>query len=152
MKAMFGPNTPQVLDFLTDLRGISAAQIDQVASAWKRANDLDRAAAWARLQSARPQSERYALLGVAYAARQAAIDAARALGRSDWAFWAAAWDAGGAIAADGVTDSDYEILTGPLAAVMPALERTGAGRDVTVPAQARRSVTPHEAKQRDSRG
>lgn len=146
MKTAFGPNTPRILDFLMDLRNVSAAQIDRVASGWRQASDLDRAAAWARLRSAaRPEREKYALLGAAYAARQAAMDAARAQGRDDWAFWAAAWDAGAAIIADGLADSDYELLTGPIAAVMPSLR---GDRDITVPAQAPRS----EGKRRTKRG
>jgi len=53
------------------------------------------------------------------------------LGRDDWAFWAAAWDAGAAITANDLTEVDYETLTSPLGTVMPALTR---GR--TVPHQA----------------
>ncbi len=147
MKGIFGRNTPQILEFLTNLRNVSPSQIDVVVRMWKHANDLDRAAAWARLQSARPQRERFALLGVAYAARQAAMDAARTLGRPDWAFWAAAWDAGAAIAAEGLTDGDYDLLTGPLAAIMPGLRRAGRDRgDLTVPAQAHRSTTRRDAQ------
>jgi hypothetical protein len=74
------------------------------------------------------------------------MDAARAQGRDDWAFWAAAWDAGAAIIADGLADSDYELLTAPIAAVMPSLR--GGDRDIAVPAQARRS----EGKRRTKRG
>jgi hypothetical protein len=146
MKAIFGPNTPQILEFLTNLRNVSAPQVDQVVRRWKRASDLDRAAAWARLQSARSQREKYAFMGVAYAARQAAMDAARTLDRNDWAFWAAAWDAGAAVTADRLSDSDYELLTGPIAAIMPCLRRGNLNHDVTVPAQARRPATRRHSR------
>src|SRR5262249_58996481 len=62
----------------------------------------------------------------ARAAGRAAMETAGRVGRSDWAFWAAAWDAGAAITADDLPEGDYETLTFPLHAVIPALKRGGA--------------------------
>lgn len=126
MKAIFGPNTPRVLQFLTRMRKLSPAEIDRVASSWNKVNPLDRALAWAHLQSATAAKEDYPVMAAASAARRAAMETARTLGRSDWAFWAAAWDAGAAITADDLPEGDYETLTVPLHAVMPALKHGGA--------------------------
>ena len=126
MKAIFGPNTPRVLEFLTRMRKLSPAEIDRVASSWNTVRTLDRAEAWAHLQSATAAKEDYPVIAAASAARRAAMETARTLGRNDWAFWAAAWDAGAAITADDLPEGDYEILTFPLHAVMPALKRPGA--------------------------
>jgi hypothetical protein len=126
MKAIFGPNTPRVLQFLTRMRKLSPAEIDRVASSWNKVNPLDRALAWAHLQSATAAKEDYPVIAAASAARRAAMETARTLGRTDWAFWAAAWDAGAAITADDLPEGDYETLTFPLHAVMPALKRGGA--------------------------
>ena len=124
MKAIFGRNTPRVLQFLTRMRKLSPAEIDRVATSWNKVNQLDRAEAWAHLTAA--AKEEYPLMAAASAARRAAMETARTLGRNDWAFWAAAWDAGAAITADDLPESDYETLTFPLHAVMPALKRGGA--------------------------
>ena len=126
MKAIFGRNTPRVLQFLTRMRKLSPAEIDRVASSWNKVNPLDRALAWAHLQSATAAKEDYPVMAAASAARRAAMETARTLGRSDWAFWAAAWDAGAAITADDLPEGDYETLTVPLHAVMPALKHGGA--------------------------
>jgi hypothetical protein len=124
MKAIFGPNTPRVLQFLTRMRKLSPAEIDVVASSWSQASPLDRARAWAHLTAT--AKEDYPVMAAASAARRAAMETARTLGRSDWAFWAAAWDAGAALTADDLPDGDYETLTFPLHSVMPALKRGGA--------------------------
>src|SRR5260221_14510790 len=100
MKDVFGRCTRQVLDFLGRLRDLSPAEIGLVTSAWKQASDLDRAEAWARLHTITTESERREILAAASAARRAAMETTRTLRRPDWAFWAAAWDAGPAIAAD----------------------------------------------------
>jgi NADPH:quinone reductase-like Zn-dependent oxidoreductase len=124
VKAIFGPNTPRVLQFLTRMRKLSPAEIDVVASSWSQASPLDRARAWAHLTAT--AKEDYPVMAAASAARRAAMETARTLGRSDWAFWAAAWDAGAALTADDLPDGDYETLTFPLHSVMPALKRGGA--------------------------
>ena len=126
MKAIFGPNTPRVLQFLTRMRKLSPAEIDRVATSWGKVDPLDRAEAWARLQSATAAKEDYPVIAAASAARRPAMATARTLGRDDWAFWAAAWDAGAAITADDLPEGDYETLTFPLHTVMPALKRGGA--------------------------
>ena len=53
--------------------------------------------------------------------------------RTDWAFWAAAWDAAAAIAADDGKSSHYEVLAAPVTAVLPYLLR--GKRSVQIPAQ-----------------
>ena len=129
MNEVFGRHTWQVLDFLGRLRDLSPAEIDLVTSAWKQASDLDRAEAWARLHTITTESERQEILAAASAARRAAMETTRSLRRPDWAFWAAAWDAAAAIAADDRLGRSYDTLTAPLAAVVasPAGCRTEAG-------------------------
>jgi hypothetical protein len=147
MKTIFGPNTQQIQDMFVNLHELSAEQIDQVTSTWKQANDLDRAAAWARLIRATAENERYATLAAADAARSTAMEVARRRRRKDWSFWAAASDAAAAMTADDLADSDYETLTGPLAAVVPPLARSGQDRGgYAVPAQTRRSTPQRQAQ------
>ena len=124
-KAIFGPNTPRVLQFLTRMRKLSPGEIDRVAGSWNKVTPLDRAQAWAHL-AATAAKEDYPVMAAASAARRAAMETARTLGRNDWAFWAAAWDAGAAITADDLPEGEYQTLTFPLHAVMPALKRGGA--------------------------
>jgi hypothetical protein len=124
MKPIFGPQTQRLLAFLADLRDLSPAEVDRVTSAWKQVRRLDRAEAWAQLQRVTTLNERYPILAAASTARRTAMDTARRLLRPDWAFWAAAWDAAAAIIADDRLGRQYEVLTAPLATVMPSLERT----------------------------
>jgi hypothetical protein len=119
------------LQFLIRLRNLSPAQIDAVASSWNHVSALDRALAWAHLAAA--AKEQYPVMAAASAARRAAMDTASVLGRSDWAFWAAAWDAGAAVTADDLADGDYETLTSPLGTIMPALQRGRAEDSGWVP-------------------
>src|SRR5215467_14481117 len=77
MKAIFGPNTPRVLQFLTRMRKLSPAEIDRVATSWNKVNPLDRAEAWAHLTAA--AKEDYPLMAAASAARRAAMETARTL-------------------------------------------------------------------------
>jgi hypothetical protein len=125
MKPIFGPQTQRLLAFLADLRDLSPAEVDRVTAAWKQVRGLDRAEAWAQLQRVTSQHERYPILAAASTARRTAMDTARKLPRPDWAFWAAAWDAAAAIIADDRIGSHYEVLTAPLATVMPCLARSG---------------------------
>jgi hypothetical protein len=113
---------------LINLRNLSPAQIDAVAGSWNQGKALDRALAWAHLAAA--AKEQYPVMKAASGARRAAMDAARVLGRNDWAFWAAAWDAGAAITADDLAEGDYETLTSPLGMVMPALKRGRGSRSL----------------------
>jgi hypothetical protein len=152
MKEIFGRNTEGILALLGNLHELSAEQIDQVASTWKQANDLDRAAAWARLLRASADNERYAVLVAAHTARNAAMEVAGGLRRTDWSFWAAASDAAAAMTADDLADSDYETLTGPIAAVVPPLARPGhPERSYRVPAQARRSSTRRQSQRAEAK-
>jgi hypothetical protein len=123
-KAIFGPNTPRVLQFLIDLRNLSPAEIDAAASAWNEVNPLDRAVASAHVQAA--ATAEHPVTAAASAARRTAMDTARIAGRTDWAFWAAAWDAAAAITTEGLAEGDYQTLTHPLGTVMPALQRIAA--------------------------
>jgi len=151
MKAIFGPNTERILGLLGNLHELSAEQVDLVASTWKQASDLDRAAAWARLLRGSADNECYAVLVAAHTARDAAMEVAGGLRRTDWSFWAAASDAAAAMTAEDLADSDYETLTGPLAAVVPPLARAGAERGYTVPAQARRSAAQRQGQRTQTR-
>jgi thioesterase domain-containing protein len=134
MKSIFGPQTQRLLAFLADLRDLSPAEVDRVTSAWKQIRGLDRAEAWAQLQRVTTQNERYPILAAASTARRTAMDVARRLLRPDWAFWAAAWDAAAAITADDRIGAHYEVLTAPLATVMPSLARSSARYAVRAPA------------------
>jgi hypothetical protein len=145
MKSIFGPNTQRILGLIGNLHELSAEQVDLVADTWKEASDLDRAAAWARLLRASEDNERYAVLAAAHAARNAAMEVAGGLRKTDWSFWAAASDAAAAMTAEDLAASDYETLTGPLALVVPPLARE-ADRGYAVPAQARRTTTQRQAQ------
>jgi hypothetical protein len=142
IQPIFGPQTERLQDFLADLRDLSPAEVDQVTSAWKQVRGLDRAEAWAKLQRATTSSERYPIMTAASAARRTAMDTARRLLRPDWAFWAAAWDAAAAIIANDRIGSSYDVLTAPLATVMPSLARAQSGAKYTPRAPAPRR--PHE--------
>ena len=52
VKAIFGPHTQRVLTFLTDLWRLTPEEINTVTRAWKEANDLNRAKAWAQVHRA----------------------------------------------------------------------------------------------------
>src|SRR5215470_10284539 len=123
MKAIFGPRTQQVLTFLTDLWRLSPEDIREVSRAWKNANDLDRAEAWAQLQRATSKTQRYRILAAAAVARRQAMDVAYMYNQTDWAFWAAAWDAAAAIAAGDGPTREYEILTAPVTTVLSSLSK-----------------------------
>jgi hypothetical protein len=133
MRAIFGPHTEQVLALLTDLWRLSPAEINKVTRAWKEASDLDRAEALAQLNRAASRDERHQILAAASVARREAMDVASMHNRTDWAFWAAAWDAAAAIAADDNSGSEYDVLTAPLMTVLPSLSRGRGG--VRIPAQ-----------------
>lgn len=123
MRSMFGPNGQQVLALIASIAGLSAEQVDQVTSAWRRHSAQDRNRAWAHLCRTTGEDERYEILAAASLARREALDAARRVNRSDWAFWAAACDAGAAVAAGARIDRHYEALVAPFAEVVPALAR-----------------------------
>ena len=127
MNSMFGPNGQRVLTLITGIPGLTARQVDQVTTAWKQNCPRGRAQAWAQLNhSAADDEERYRMLAAASLARREALETARRLHRADWAFWAAACDAGAAVAAGARLGSHYDTLVAPLAEVMPALGRPAA--------------------------
>jgi hypothetical protein len=121
MKTVFGPHTQRVLEVIARLRALSPGDVDLVAVSWKHASADERAEAWAQLHHATSRDERYPILAAAAAGRRAAMDTARDLHRTDWAFWAAAWDAAAAVAAADVIGSQFDVLAAPVAEVMPSL-------------------------------
>jgi hypothetical protein len=133
MRAIFGPHTEQVLALLTDLWRLSPEEINKVARAWKEASDLNRAEALAQLNRAASSDERHHIMAAASVARREAMDVANMHHRTDWAFWAAAWDAAAAIAAEDNSGSEYDILTAPLMTVLPSLSHGRGG--VRIPTQ-----------------
>src|SRR5215467_3618576 len=133
MRLIFGPHTQRVLKFLADLWLLSPDEISTVTQAWKEASDLERAEAWAQLHRDASDEDWDRILAAASVARRQAMDAAFLLQRTDWAFWAAAWDAAAAIAAEDRIGSGYYVLTRPLMTVMPSLSEIRGG--ARVPAQ-----------------
>jgi hypothetical protein len=127
MKKIFGPHTRRVLDVLAGLRGLSPGDVDLVAATWKHESAVDRAEAWAELHRVTSRDERYPILAAAAAGRRTAMDIARDLHRTDWAFWAAAWDATAAVAAADMIGSHFDTLAAPVAEVMPSLAQDQAG-------------------------
>lgn len=148
MRAVFGPHTKRVVQFLTNLRDLSPIEIDMVTGIWKQADDLDRAQAWAQLQRATTQDERYLVLAAAAAARRVAMDTAHKRSRSDWASWAAACDAAAAIAAGDRLGADYDTLTAPLAAVMPWLATSQTSEQGQAPGLPRQRLPESALEQR----
>jgi hypothetical protein len=116
--SMFGPNGQRVLALVTSIPGLSIGQVDQVTGAWKQGSPLARAEAWAELNSAKAEDERYWILAAASLARREALETARRMHRTDWAFWAAACDAGAAVAAGSRIGRHYDTLVAPFAEVM----------------------------------
>ena len=127
MTSIFGPNGQRVLTLIAAIQGLSADQVDQVTSAWKQASPDDRARAWTDLDCASGEDEQYRVLAAASLARREAMETARRVHRTDWAFWAAACDASAAMAADAPIGGHYDTLVAPFAQIMPSLVRR-AGR------------------------
>ena len=118
MRSMFGPNGQQVLALLACIPEMSADQMDQVTTAWRRGSPRDRDRA--QLSRTVGEDERYGVLAAASLARREALDLARRVRRSDWAFWAAACDAGAALAAGVRIGRHYETLVAPFEALSSA--------------------------------
>jgi hypothetical protein len=138
MKSIFGPHTGRVAAFLTDLQNLSAEEVSRVATAWKQASNTDRVRAWAELYRASSDDQRYRIRAAASSARAEAMSIAHSRQRPDWAFWTAVWDAAAAIAAGEQIGKYYDVLTAPLAAVMPRLAQGQNGKpglEHAVPAQ-----------------
>ncbi|WP_157181181.1 hypothetical protein [Actinopolymorpha alba] len=122
MTGIFGPNTREVLHMISHLDGLGSEEIGTVAAAWKEHSRPDRAAAWAAIWQATTPEERQAILDAAALARREAMDVALRATCSDWAFWAAAWDAAAAVAAcDRIDRRHHRVLAEPLATVLPWL-------------------------------
>jgi len=141
MTSIFGPYGQQVLGLLASIPGLSGDQVDEVVTAWKRGNPRDRTRAWAQLSRTEAEVERYRILAAASLARREALETARRMHRTDWAFWAAACDAGAAVAAGRDIGCHYETLVGPFAQVVPDLVRLAA-----VPDQVARPERAHRAE------
>ena len=121
MMSMFGPNGQRVLALIACIPGLSADQVDQVTVAWKRGSPDGRARAWAHLSRATDEDERYGILAAASLARREALETARRVERADWTFWAAACDAGAAVAAGKRIGKYYDTLVAPFAGVVAML-------------------------------
>lgn len=137
MRQIFGPQTEHVLAFLADLWLLSPEQMTTVTAAWKQASELERAEAWAELRRIASGEDWDQILAAASVARRQAMDAAYLLHQVEWEFWAAAWDAAAAVAAQERIGSGYYVLARPLMTVMPSLSQTHA--DARVPAQRERA-------------
>ena len=142
MISTFGPNSQRVLALIAAIPGLSAAQVDQVISAWKRDSPRARARAWTQLNRITTEDERYRILTAAALARREALETARRTHRMDWAFWAAACDAGAAVAAGARIGRHYETLLAPFATAVPALGRPPAPGSTAAAADHQ----PHQAK------
>src|SRR5215472_5642203 len=147
MRLIFGPHTQRVLKFLADLWLLSPDEISTVTQAWKESSDLERAEAWAQLHRDASDEDWDRILTADAVARRQAMDAAYLLQRTDWAFWAAAWDAAAAIAAEEGAGNHYNVLTRPLRSAMPSLPAGPGGP--SVPAQRKEAQT---AKSRNEIG
>jgi hypothetical protein len=140
MTLTFDSDGQRVLALISCISGMSAREVDQVTRAWKRGSSGDRARAWARLNRAATEAERYRILAASALARREALETARRLRRTDWAFWAAACDAGAGVAAGARIGRHYDTLVAPFAEIMPALAHSPAA-----PASAAATPADHQA-------
>ena len=93
-----------------------------MTAAWRQGSPDGRSRAWAQLSRMTGEDERYWILAAASLARREALETARRTDRVDWAFWAAACDAGAAVAAgQRIGGRHYDTLVTPFAAVLPLL-------------------------------
>jgi hypothetical protein len=120
MIEIFGPNTVRVVQLIAQVLELSPADMDRVATAWRQVPAEERAAAWTALHHAKSPDNRDAIRNAAAVARQQAMTAARSRERQDWAFWSAAADAAGAVAADGrqADDRSYRLLVAAMATTL----------------------------------
>jgi multidrug resistance efflux pump len=126
MTLSFDSDGQRVLALISCISSLSAEEADRVASVWRRGDAAERARAWARLNQAATEADRYRILAASALARREALETARRLRRTDWAFWAAACDAGAGVAAGAWIGRHYDTLVAPFAEVMPALAHSPA--------------------------
>jgi len=122
---IFGPHTARLLALLGNLDDLTRSEIGRVADAWREGDPQERASAWVRVHRALAEADRQPVLAAAAVARQEAQAVARRHGWPEWPFWAAAADAGAAVAAGDRIGECYAILVAPLASVLPSLQRVG---------------------------
>src|ERR1700757_196792 len=77
MTSTFGPNSQRVLALIASIPGLSAGQVDQVISAWKRVSPSTRAGPGPQLSRITAEDERSRILAAAALARREALDTAR---------------------------------------------------------------------------
>lgn len=133
MRAIFGPNTRQVLKLLIQIRDLSPEQMDRVAAVWKQTSSQTRAEAWVEVQQTTTPEEWYRITIASSVARRTALEAARHQDRNDWAFWAAVADAAGAVADSNRMGEHYDVLVAPLATALPWLPRRHPARTARRP-------------------
>ena len=128
MIKIFGPASQRVLGFIVELVDLGLRDVDAVADAWRRAPAEARAAAWAAIQRSMAPPDRSLIRNAAMVARERAMALAQTHGRDDWAFWAAAWDAAGALAAEHrISRESYRVLVEPMAVALRWLISDAAG-------------------------
>jgi hypothetical protein len=117
MIEIFGANTFRVVRFISQIPELGADDMDVVATAWRSTSVEERAAAWISVQNATKPEHRDAVRNAAAVARRQALRAALARDLHDWAFWSAAADAAGALAADALQphDGSYRLLVSAMA-------------------------------------
>lgn len=129
---IFGPETPRLLRLMSEISDLNADDVDAVARAWRGTSLEERAAAWSMIQTMASPEERIAIQHAALLARHRALNVSQQSGRRDWAFWSAAWDAAGAVAADGGLGDEwsYEVLVSALASKLPWLSQRGSATEI----------------------
>jgi hypothetical protein len=122
MTDALGPNTRGVLRLISHLGDLKPDQLDTVGAEWRRQSARARAEAWATVWRSATPDEAHAILTAAALGRRAAMEVAARAGRRHWEFWAAVRDAVvGVSSCDRISDSQYQVLEAPLAAVLPWL-------------------------------
>ena len=118
---VFGPQGRQVLDIIEQASHLTSTQVEDLAAAWRAAQDSDQGAA---LVAARDTAHDASQGAAQDAARHAALDAARHTARhADRGTAHTAWNAGwdvvlGLLAKDSIPVEDFRALTGPWESVM----------------------------------
>ncbi|MGY1727548.1 hypothetical protein ACI79J_11310 [Geodermatophilus sp. SYSU D01062] len=141
---IFGPGSQKLLGFLVQIPDLGPDDVDAVAGAWRRTPAEARATAWAAIQRAMPPEDRPLVHNAAMVARERAMSVALSHDRTDWAFWAAAWDAAGALAAEHrISGGSYRVLVEPMAVALGWLAPDTADL-VPAPREARLEPAPTE--------